>query len=236
MHPISRPDFTAEAGQSDFQRDVQRVEKSLNERIAAAAVKRDVEEEGLEQAVQQILRGDWDKMDPWTRNDKIFLLIRAANRLSRTDLISALAEYHEKVWHQPAVCSDPSRQSAAYHKYRPGKANPPELQREMAIAAGTGWKDDQEKFPWHMMPMEFLDWVSQIYHHGALKYAWDNWKNLDSDRMADAAFRHVKHHIEERQRGTQLPKDKDSGFDSLAHAACGSLMALWLAHKEGNDD
>ena len=104
-------------------------------------------------------------------------------------------------------------------------------ERAYAIASGLGWKDDQEKFPWSQMPMEFLDWLAEVYHHGAKKYAWDNWKNLDSDRMADAAFRHLVHHMKDRKEGITLPKDNDSGFDALAHVAVGSLMALWIAHN-----
>lgn len=108
--------------------------------------------------------------------------------------------------------------------------------RADAIASGIGWKDDQEKFPFHRFPMSFIDWVTDVYRHGAEKYDWDNWKNLDSDRMADAAFRHIRHHLRDRANGVVLPKDKDSGFDALAHVACTSLMALWLAYQEANVD
>ena len=84
--------------------------------------------------------------------------------------------------------------------------------------------------------MEFLDWFTEIYAHGAAKYDWDNWMTLDADRMADATFRHIKHHIEDRQAGIIVPTDKDSKYSALAHVACGALMTLWLCYQELEED
>lgn len=110
--------------------------------------------------------------------------------------------------------------------------------REEAIENGVGWKDDQEKYEFSYMPMIWLDWLYEPAAEGREKYADDNWKTLDPDRLVDSTFRHCKKHIEGRQNGVLIPLDEDN--HNLAHlkkVATTALMALWiLTELERNED
>lgn len=84
-----------------------------------------------------------------------------------------------------------------------------------------GVKHDQTKTRWSLMPWAELEEVAKVMTHGAEKYAPDNWKKLDPERLEDALLRHITDWC----KGEKT--DPDTGFSHLSHAACNVLFLMW---------
>jgi hypothetical protein len=100
------------------------------------------------------------------------------------------------------------------------------------VGKGVGVKFDQGKPEMALMPFDALENISAVFTYGAKKYDADNWAHgMRWRRMASALLRHVSSWI------IGEDKDKESGFDHLAHAGCCLLMlyALTIRNK-GTDD
>ncbi len=85
-----------------------------------------------------------------------------------------------------------------------------------------GWKNDQDKPRWGLLPWEQVREVVEVMTFGAKKYTDDNWKRVPAaeSRYFDAAVRH----IEESRREAA---DPETGKSHLAHAVCCLLMLMW---------
>ena len=92
----------------------------------------------------------------------------------------------------------------------------------------VGIKHDNGKEPWHHMPWRSLREVLWVFQHGAKKYGWDNWREVEPiERYYDAAFRHLIAFTE----GHEI--DEDSCLHSLAHVIANCLIIM---EKENGHD
>ena len=100
-------------------------------------------------------------------------------------------------------------------------------------ASTTSKKFDEDKLPWHLMPMEPLEEITKVLAFGAKKYGDRNWENpgLSWHRLYRAAFNHLK----EWWLGRET--DPETGLSHLAHAACNILFLLEYSrtHRELDD-
>ena len=79
----------------------------------------------------------------------------------------------------------------------------------------TGWKFDQGKLMYELMPKEALEGVVRVLTYGANKYAPHNWKKVTPVyRYYGALLRH----LEAARTGEWT--DAESGLPHLDHAMC----------------
>lgn len=77
------------------------------------------------------------------------------------------------------------------------------------------------KLRWDLMPFDVLDALVDIYTYGAHKYGANNWQNVESERYAGAALRHISL----SRQGEKL--DQESKKSHLAHACWNIMTLLW---------
>jgi hypothetical protein len=97
---------------------------------------------------------------------------------------------------------------------------------EAANKEGKGFKADQNKLRWDLLP-ESLEDVVSVLTYGAKKYAPNNWRKVPDaeSRYVAAAFRHLW----ARARGER--NDPDTGLPHVAHAVC-CLLFLGALDKK----
>ena len=87
-----------------------------------------------------------------------------------------------------------------------------------------GFKHDDGKPMWQLLPMGQVEEVVKVITMGAKKYAPGNWKAVPDarNRYIGAAYRHLA----SVQKGED--KDSESGLSHLAHAVCNLLFVMWF--------
>ena len=83
-----------------------------------------------------------------------------------------------------------------------------------------GMKFDHEKNRWHLLDFEFMDECVRVLTYGAVKYAEDNWKQVERKRYVSALLRHISAYMQGKST------DHETGCSHLAHAFC-NLMFLF---------
>lgn len=98
-----------------------------------------------------------------------------------------------------------------------------------ANARGEGFKADDEKPRFDLVPWGPFTDVVDVLTLGAKKYADDNWQRVPGAerRYLAAAFRHVV----ARAQGERL--DPETGKPHLAHAVCCLLFLAWFDRRDG---
>lgn len=79
-------------------------------------------------------------------------------------------------------------------------------------------KADAGKPKLSLVPVEIIRDIARIREYGNGKYpegGADNWKNVETERFRDAAFRHLIAYIEDPES-----LDAESGYPHLWHLAC----------------
>lgn len=89
-------------------------------------------------------------------------------------------------------------------------------------------KHDQNKPDWNLIEFEFIGLMVEVMTFGAKKYAPNNWKGLQPERVFSALMRHINASLNEEL-------DKESGVDHLAHAACNLMMLWYLKNNQESD-
>ena len=90
-----------------------------------------------------------------------------------------------------------------------------------ARTAVSGTKHDGGKPPYHLLPISPLKDIVGVLKFGADKYGERNWeKGIHWSRVYRAAIGHLMSWWEGEQ------KDRESGQNHLAHAACNVLFLL----------
>lgn len=89
-------------------------------------------------------------------------------------------------------------------------------------ARGVGFKADQGKPDWTLVPWDGLERVVRVLEFGAKKYDRDNWRLVPDlqNRYRAAALRHLVADLAGEAH------DPESSEDHLAHAACCLLFVL----------
>jgi hypothetical protein len=102
---------------------------------------------------------------------------------------------------------------------------------EENVAKG-GYKADEDKLPFHLLPADAVEEVVKVLQYGAKKYAPRNWeRGMDWSRPFSAMMRHMW----AWWRGEE--NDHETGLSHLAHAGCCILFLLaYSLRKIGNDD
>jgi hypothetical protein len=91
----------------------------------------------------------------------------------------------------------------------------------IAKAAGTALKFDQDKLPLHLLSTEAMNQTAAVLAFGAQKYAEHNWRaGFAWSRPLSAAMRHITAFNAGEDR------DPESGLSHLAHAACCIMFLL----------
>lgn len=103
--------------------------------------------------------------------------------------------------------------------------------REACRRAGDGVKHDAGKEPWDLLPWREVTDIVKVLQYGAIKYAPNNWKEVQNpfSRYLAAAMRHVT----ARLRGEV--NDPESGLPHLAHAGCCLLFMAWVDKEQHGD-
>jgi hypothetical protein len=99
------------------------------------------------------------------------------------------------------------------------------------LAAG-GYKNDEEKQPWHLLPWDAVDEVVRVLKFGRDKYRDRNWEvGMSWSRCFSAAIRHLW----KWWQGEAC--DEESGLSHLSHAACCVLFLIAYEKRDlGADD
>ena len=95
--------------------------------------------------------------------------------------------------------------------------------------AVKGMKFDSGKLDYTLVPWDGLEEIVKVLEFGAKKYARDNWRKVESQRYAAAAFRHLVAY----NKGEQA--DDETGLSHLAHAGCCLLFLLSLEKTDGSN-
>ncbi len=96
-----------------------------------------------------------------------------------------------------------------------------------------GYKLDEGKTQWHLLPWDAMEEVARIFTTGAFKYSPRNWENgMAWSRPWDALLRHST----AMWRGEDI--DPDSGQPHAAHVAANALFltAYTLRSEHGKYD
>lgn len=95
----------------------------------------------------------------------------------------------------------------------------------------TGFKDDESKPRWDLLPFPQVQQLVTVLTTGAKKYSDENWKLVKDagSRYFAAAMRHLT----AWQAGER--KDPESGQSPLAHACCNMLFLMWFDDLEANE-
>lgn len=110
---------------------------------------------------------------------------------------------------------------------------------EMADAIGDelakldpGRKDDSDKTPLHLLPVDALQAITEILDFGAKKYAPRNWeKGMDWHRLYRATLGHLF------AWWSNAGPDAETGKSHLWHAGCCILFLIsYELRSVGNDD
>lgn len=95
-----------------------------------------------------------------------------------------------------------------------------------------GRKDDQGKLPYHLLPPELLESVTEVLKFGAQKYSERNWEHGMSWSRPFAA---LMRHMWAWWRGELA--DPETGYSHLWHAGCCiAFLITYERRKIGTDD
>jgi hypothetical protein len=93
-----------------------------------------------------------------------------------------------------------------------------------ANARGEGYKADEDKPDWSLLPLDVLEDTVRVLTVGAKKYARDNWQKVPNAR--ERYFAAALRHLTAWQRGEM--NDPETGRPHLAHAQCCLTFLGWL--------
>jgi hypothetical protein len=87
-----------------------------------------------------------------------------------------------------------------------------------------GAKDDSEKLPVELVPVEAIEAIATVMNFGRQKYTENGWKSVPKPfrRYLAALLRHV-HAL---QKGEIT--DPDSGLPHIYHVACNAAFLVWF--------
>ena len=105
-----------------------------------------------------------------------------------------------------------------------------EAERKRAAEAnlqGKGYKADEDKPDWSLLPLDVVEDSVRVLTVGALKYSPDNWKLVEGAR--DRYFAAAMRHLTAWQFGELT--DRETGLPHLAHASCCLLFLQWFDHQ-----
>jgi hypothetical protein len=96
------------------------------------------------------------------------------------------------------------------------------MQKKAIKDSPKGFKYDQSKPDWSLLPMKSFEAVIRVLTYGAKKYERDNWRYIENGetRYMAAALRHLAAH----QDGST--EDEETGESHLAHAICCLVFLL----------
>lgn len=90
-----------------------------------------------------------------------------------------------------------------------------------------GYKNDEGKLPWHLLPVDSLEEIIKVLAYGAKKYSPRNWeKGMEWDRPYDACMRHMWTWWADESC------DTETKITHLAHAAS-NIIFLIAYEKRG---
>jgi hypothetical protein len=93
-----------------------------------------------------------------------------------------------------------------------------------ANARGEGFKADEGKPDWSLLPLDVIEEVVKVLTSGAKKYARDNWQKVPGAR--DRYFAAMLRHLTAWQRGEA--NDPEDGHPHLSHAQCCLVFLAWF--------
>lgn len=91
-------------------------------------------------------------------------------------------------------------------------------------------KYDTGKIKYGLIPPAALAQIAEVLTYGSRKYDAFNWKDVESYRYIDAAYRH----LELAREGHML--DAESGLPHLAHAVTNLMFLLDRQARTGNNE
>lgn len=90
-----------------------------------------------------------------------------------------------------------------------------------------GFKADDGKLPWHLLPYDAIEGVVKVLQYGALKYKPRNWeRGMDFSRLFSALQRHLTAWFQKREF-----LDPESKLPHLDHALCCLLFLSALTKR-----
>lgn len=95
-----------------------------------------------------------------------------------------------------------------------------------------GFKDDEGKLKWHLLPLSLLIPVVKVFEFGLTKYNKEgSWMEVDDGyiRYRDAFFRHLESH-----ESGEI-NDKESGLPHIQHCAWNALAMMYFTLKDINN-
>lgn len=96
----------------------------------------------------------------------------------------------------------------------------------------SGYKADEGKLPYHLLPSDSIEEVLRVLQYGSAKYTPRNW---ESGMLWSRPFSALMRHMWAWWRGED--RDNETGFSHLAHAGCCVLFLLaYEIRKTGRDD
>lgn len=95
---------------------------------------------------------------------------------------------------------------------------------ESVKGENLGFKQDQGKLRWSLLPKGVISSILKVLEFGAAKYSVDNWQHVEDHerRYYDAAMRHIEAW---RLKETNDPESK---LPHLAHAVCCLCFLMWF--------
>ena len=87
-------------------------------------------------------------------------------------------------------------------------------------------KYDKNKPMCNLLDPKFLEEMAKILTFGAGKYAPDNWKGLDPERILAALYRHLL----ASHKGELI--DKESGLSHMSHIAVNAMFLYWFENHK----
>ncbi len=101
-----------------------------------------------------------------------------------------------------------------------------------------GRKFDGEKFRPSLLPSVALEAFLGVLEHGAQKYGFRNWQNVEPEGYAEAIGRHYLTWMQHFQdTGSPFAVDEESGHLHLAHIGVNCMFLLWFGgQSEDNQE
>jgi hypothetical protein len=119
----------------------------------------------------------------------------------------------------------------AVRKEKPRVAAEPVVIEARVVDAGGGMKSDAGKVDLTMLPWDALESVSRVLEFGARKYARDNWRKLEKERVERSLKRHIKDYFLSKL-GLVPENDPETGLPQSWHIATNGLFLVSLELRD----
>lgn len=103
---------------------------------------------------------------------------------------------------------------------------------EEIVTNPLGGKQSKLYVAYHLIDPHALEALAAIHHRGAIKYAPDNWRKIDTEEHINHALHHIVQALKitgARRRGLLYAHDKE---DHLAHALCRITFAIAMETEQ----